>query len=175
MKNIQVNLIEDTEDIKDIENIEGIEDTEDIEDIENIEGIEGLEDIEDLEGIEDIKGVENFEDIDDIEVEGIDDVEVIEGSEAMECTETDEVLEIQLGKPEIESEEPKHGQIISCNAIILPRDLMTTSWVQREQDARGATAILLADDEEYQDISKIVFEKPTLSVCQHLKLLASRF
>jgi hypothetical protein len=96
---------------------------------------------------------------------------VIKGSEAMECTETDEVLEIQLGKLEIESEEPKNGQIISCNAIILPREFMTTSWVQREEDARGATPILLADDEECQDISKIVFEKPTLSMCQHLKPL----
>jgi hypothetical protein len=48
---------------------------------------------------------------------------------------------------------------------------MATSWVQREEDVRGATLILLADDEECRDIGKIVFEKPTLCMCQHLKPL----
>jgi hypothetical protein len=147
MGNIQVDL---TEDIEDIKNIEGIEDLEDIEGVENFEGIE---------------------DIDDIKIEGTDDIEEIEESEAMECTETDEVLEIQLGKPEIESEEPRNCQIISCNAITLSREFMATSWVQREEDAQGATPILLANDEEFQDTGKIVFEKPTLSMCQHLKPL----
>ena len=153
MGNIQVDLTEDIEDIEDIKNIEGIED---------------LEDIEDIEGVENFKGIE---DIDDIEIEGTDDIEEIEESKAMECTKTNEVLEIQLGKPEIESEKPKNCQIISCNAITLPREFMATSWVQREEDARGATPILLANDEEFQDTGKIVFEKPTSSMCQHLKPL----
>jgi hypothetical protein len=127
-----------------------------------------------LEGIEDIGDVENFEDmedIDDIGVEETEDVEEIEGSEAMECTETEEELEIQLGRPEIESQGPKNGKIISCNAITLPREFMATSWVQREEDAQGAIPILLADEEEYQDTGKIVFEKSTLSMCHHLKPL----
>jgi hypothetical protein len=162
MENIRVNSTEDTEDIEDIKNIEGIED---IDDIENIE------DVEDLEGIENIEGVENFEDIDDIEVEETKDVEEIEGSEATECTETEEVLEIQLGRSKIESQEPKNGKIISCNAITLPREFMATSWIQKEKDARRATPILLADDEECQDTGKIVFEKRTVSMCQHLKPL----
>ena len=83
MGNIQVDLTEDIEDIEDIKNIEGIED---------------LEDTEDIEGVENFKGIE---DIDDIEIEGTDDIEEIEESKAMECTKTNEVLEIQLGKPEI--------------------------------------------------------------------------
>ena len=48
---------------------------------------------------------------------------------------------------------------------------MATSWVQKEEDAREAAPILLADDEECQDTGKIVFEKPTLFMCQHLKPL----
>ena len=48
---------------------------------------------------------------------------------------------------------------------------MATTWVQREEYARGAIPILLAEDEECRDTSKIVFEKPTLSMCQHLKPL----
>ena len=127
-----------------------------------------------MEGIEDIEDVENFEDmedIDDIGVEEIEDVEEIEGSEAMECTETEEVLGIQLGRLEIESQGPKNGKIIRCNAITLPREFMVTSWVQREEDAQGATPILLVDEEECQDTGKIVFEKSTLSICHHLKPL----
>jgi hypothetical protein len=48
---------------------------------------------------------------------------------------------------------------------------MATTWVQREDDARGAVPILLAEDEECRDIGKIVFEKPTLAMCQYLKPL----
>jgi hypothetical protein len=48
---------------------------------------------------------------------------------------------------------------------------MATTWVQREEYARGAIHILLAEDEECRDTGKIVFEKPTLSMCQHLKPL----
>ena len=38
----------------------------------------------------------------------------------MECTEIDEVHEI-------EPEEPNNGQMVSCNAITLPREFMATS------------------------------------------------
>ncbi len=48
---------------------------------------------------------------------------------------------------------------------------MATTWVQRKEDVRGAIPILLAEDEECRDTSKIVFEKPTLAMCQHLKPL----
>jgi hypothetical protein len=153
MENMQVGLTEDVEGIEDIENIKGIEDLEGIEDIEVVENFEGIEDI------------------DGIEVEGTKDIEEIEELEAMDCTETDEVHEIKAEKPEIELEEPKNGQMIICNAITIPREFIATSWVQREEDARGATPILLADDEECQDTGKIVFEKPTLFMCQHLKPL----
>ena len=67
----------------------------------------------------------------DIEVEEADVIEEMEGSEAMECTETD----IQTRKPKIESQEPKNGKILSCNAITLPREFMATTWVQREEYA----------------------------------------
>ena len=147
MENMQVGLTEDVEDIEDIENIKGIED---IEVVENFEGIE---------------------DIDGIEVEVTKDIEEIKESEAMECTKTDEVHKIKAEKPEIKLEEPKNGQMISCNAITIPREFMATIWVEREEDARGATPILLVDDEECQDTGKIVFEKPTLFMCQHLKPL----
>ena len=65
----------------------------------------------------------------------------------------------------------KNGQMISCNAITLPKEFMATSWVQREDEARGETPILLVDEEKCQDTGKIVFEKPALSMCQHLKPL----
>ena len=129
-----------------------------------MEDIENIEDVEDLEGFGNIEGVENYENIegiDDIEVEEADDVEEMEGSKAMECTKTN----IQTGKPKIESQEQKNGQILSCNAITLLREFMAISWVQREEDVQGATPILLADDEECRDTGKIVFEKPTLSMC----------
>jgi hypothetical protein len=48
---------------------------------------------------------------------------------------------------------------------------MATTWVQREKDARGAVSILLVEDEECRDTGKIIFEKPTLAMCQHLKHL----
>jgi hypothetical protein len=48
---------------------------------------------------------------------------------------------------------------------------MATTWVQREEDARGAVPILLAEDEECWDIGKFIFENPTLSICQYLKPL----
>ena len=48
---------------------------------------------------------------------------------------------------------------------------MATTWVQREEDAQGAVPILLAEDEECRDTGKIIFEKPTLAMCQHLKPL----
>uniref|UniRef100_A0A2N9ILQ9 Uncharacterized protein n=1 Tax=Fagus sylvatica TaxID=28930 RepID=A0A2N9ILQ9_FAGSY len=107
MEDLRVNLTRDEENIDDIENIKGIED---IKDTGNIEGIED---------IEDIKGIEDFEGIEDIE-----DLEGIEETKAMECTETDEV------------HEPENGQMVSCNAITLPKEFMATSWVQREEDAR---------------------------------------
>jgi hypothetical protein len=59
----------------------------------------------------------------------------------------------------------------NCNAITLPREFMATTWVQREEDARGEIPILLAEEEECQDTGKIIFEKPTLAMCQHLKPL----
>uniref|UniRef100_A0A2N9EV97 Uncharacterized protein n=1 Tax=Fagus sylvatica TaxID=28930 RepID=A0A2N9EV97_FAGSY len=114
IKSVQGNATEDTEEIK------GIEDTEDMDDIENIE------DVEDLEGFGNIEGVENFENIegiDDIEVEEVDDVEEMEGLEAMECIETD----IQTGKQKIDSQKPKNGKTLSCNAITLPREFMATT------------------------------------------------
>ena len=61
--------------------------------------------------------------------------------------------------------------MVSCNAITLSREFMATSWVQRKDEARGASPILLADEEECQDTCKIIFEKPALSMCQHLKPL----
>ena len=82
----------------------------------------------------------------------------------MECTETDELYEI-------EPEEPNNGQMVGCNSITLPGEFMATSWVQREDEARGASPILLVDEEECQDTGKIVFEKLALSMCQHLKPL----
>ena len=103
-----------------------------------MEDIENIEDVEDLEGFGNIEGVENYENIegiDDIEVEEADDVEEMEGSKAMECTKTN----IQTGKPKIESQEQKNGQILTCNAITLPREFLATSWVQREECPRGNT------------------------------------
>jgi hypothetical protein len=91
----------------------------------------------------------------------------MEGSETIGCTKNG----IQTGEPEIESQKPKNGKTLSCNAITLPREFMATTWVQREDDARGAVPILLAEDEECRDIGKIVFEKPTLAMCQYLKPL----
>jgi hypothetical protein len=138
MKSVQSNSTEDTKDIKSFGDIEGIKDIEDVEnigDIEDMEDIENIEDVEDIEGLENIKDIKNFENtegIDDIEVEKADDIEEMEGSEAMECTETG----IQTGKPEIESQEPKNGKTLSCNAITLPKEFMATTWVQREEDAQ---------------------------------------
>ncbi len=110
MEDLRVNLTRDEENIDDIENIKGIED---IKDTGNIEGIEDIKDMEDIKGIEDFEGIEDIEDL-----EGIDE------TKAMECTETDEV------------HEPENGQMVSCNAITLPKEFMATSWVQREEDAR---------------------------------------
>jgi hypothetical protein len=132
IKSVQGNATEDTEEIKGIENIGDVEDVEDIENIEGIEDtedmddIENIEDVEDLEGFGNIEGVENFENIegiDDIEVEEVDDVEEMEGLEAMECIETD----IQTGKQKIDSQKPKNGKTLSCNAITLPREFMATT------------------------------------------------
>ena len=71
----------------------------------------------------------------------------------------------------IQTGEPKNGKILSCNAITLPREFMATTWVQREEDAREALPILLAEEEECQDTGKIIFEKSTLAMSQHLKPL----
>ena len=87
--------------------------------------------MEDIEYIEDIDTFENSEVIDDIEVKEANDIEEMEGSEAIGCTKTG----IQIGEPEIESQEPKNGKTLSCNAITLPREFMATTWVQREEDA----------------------------------------
>ena len=57
--------------------------------------------------------------------------------------------------------------MVSCNAITLPREFMATSWVQKEDEVRGAIPISLADEKECQDTGKIVFEKPTSSICQY--------
>ena len=91
----------------------------------------------------------------------------MEGSETIGCTKNG----IQTGEPEIESQKPKNGKTLSCNAITLPKEFMATTWVQREDDARGAMPILLAEDEECRDTGKIVFEKPLLAMCQYLKPL----
>uniref|UniRef100_A0A2N9F3D7 Peptidase A2 domain-containing protein n=1 Tax=Fagus sylvatica TaxID=28930 RepID=A0A2N9F3D7_FAGSY len=162
-----IKSIEDSEGIEDIEDVENIGDIEDMEDIENIEDVGDIEDMEDIENIEDIDTFENSEGIDDIEVEEADDIEEMEGSETIGCTKNG----IQTGEPEIESQKPKNGKTLSCNAITLPREFMATTWVQREDDARGAVPILLAEDEECRDTGKIIFEKPTLAMCQHLKPL----
>jgi hypothetical protein len=53
----------------------------------------------------------------------------------------------------------------------LPREFMATTWVKREEDTRGAIPILLAEEKECRDTGKIIFEKPTLAMCQHLKPL----
>ena len=111
-----------------------MEDIEDMEDIENMEDVGDIEDMDNIENIEDIDTFENFEGIDDIEVEETNDME---GAETLENG-------IQTGEPEIESEEPKNDKTLSCNAITLPREFMATTWVKREEDARGAIPILLA-------------------------------
>ena len=87
--------------------------------------------MEDIEYIEDIDTFENSEVIDDIEVKEANDIEEMEGSETIGCTKNG----IQIGEPEIESQKPKNGKILSCNAITLPREFMATTWVQREEDA----------------------------------------
>jgi hypothetical protein len=161
MENDQDSLSKNAEDINDIEDVEDIEDINDIENMEDIENIEDVGDIEDMEDIEDIDTFENFEGIDDIEIEESDDME---GEETLENG-------IQTEEPETESEGPKNGKTLSCNAITLPKEFMATTWVQREEDARGAIPILLAKEEECRDTSKIIFEKPTLVMCQHLKPL----
>jgi hypothetical protein len=126
-----VNGIEDAEGIEDINDIENMEDIEDMKDIENMEDVGDIEDMEDIENIGDIDTFENFEGIDDIEVEEIDDMGEMEGSETLESTKSG----IQTGEPEMESEEPKNGKTLSCNAITLPREFMATTWVQREENA----------------------------------------
>jgi hypothetical protein len=85
----------------------------------------------------------------------------MEGSETIRCTKNG----TQTGEPEIESQKPKNGKTLSCNVITLPKEFMATTWVQREEDARGAVPILLAEDEECQDTGKIIFEKRTLAMC----------
>ena len=158
------NGIEDAKGVEDMNDTKNMEDIEDIEDIENMEDVGHIEDMEDIENIEDIDTFENFEGIDDIKVEETDDMGEMEGAETLESG-------IQTGEPEIKSEEPKNGKTLSCNAITLPREFMETIWVQREEDARGAIPILLAKEEECRDTSKIIFEKPTLIMYQHLKPL----
>uniref|UniRef100_A0A2N9FJK4 Uncharacterized protein n=1 Tax=Fagus sylvatica TaxID=28930 RepID=A0A2N9FJK4_FAGSY len=88
-----------------------------IEDAKDIKSIEDCEDMEDIENIEDIDTFENSEGIDDIEVEEADDIEEMEGSETIGCTKNG----IQIGEPEIESQKPKNGKTLCCNAITLPR------------------------------------------------------
>ena len=173
MENVQDNPVENAEDINGIEDAEGIEDTngvedkediEDMEDMENMEDVGDIEDLEDIENIEDIDTFENFEGIYDIEVEETDDMGEMEGVETLESG-------IQTGEPDTESEEPKNGKTLNYNAITLPREFMATTWVQREEDARGEIPILLAEEEKCRDTGKIIFEKPTLAMCQHLKPL----
>ena len=173
MENVQDNPVENAEDINGIEDAEGIEDTngvedkediEDMEDMENMEDVGDIEDLEDIENIEDIDTFENFEGIYDIEVEETDDMGEMEGVETLESG-------IQTGEPDTESEEPKNGKTLNCNAITLPREFMATTWVQREEDARGEIPILLVEEEKCRDTGKIIFEKPTLAMCQHLKPL----
>jgi hypothetical protein len=162
-----INSIEDVEGIEDINDIENMEDIEDMDNIENLEDVGDIEDMEDIENIEDIDTFENFEGINDIEVEETNDIGEMEGSKTLKSTKSG----IQTEEPEIESKEPKNGKTLSCNAITLPREFMATTWVQREEDAQGAVPILLAEEEECRDTGKIIFEKPTLAMCQHLKPL----
>ena len=167
MENVQDNPSKNAENInciEDIEDIEDINDEENMEDLENMEDVGDVEDIEDIENIEDIDAFEDFEGIDDIEVEETDEMEEMEKTETLENG-------IQTGEPETESEEPRNGKTLSCNAITLPREFMATTWVQKEEDTRGAIPILLAEEEECRNTGKIIFEKPTLAMCQHLKPL----
>uniref|UniRef100_A0A2N9GH53 Reverse transcriptase domain-containing protein n=1 Tax=Fagus sylvatica TaxID=28930 RepID=A0A2N9GH53_FAGSY len=128
IRSVQSSSIKDAEDIKSIEDSEGIKDIEDVENIGDIEDMEDIENIEDVGDIEDMEDIENIEEIDTFEnSEGIDDIR------------------------EIESQKPKNGKTLSCNVITLPKEFMATTWVQREEDARGAVPILLAEDEECQD------------------------
>jgi hypothetical protein len=177
MENIEdIEDLENMEDIEDIEDLENMEDIENIEDLENMEDIENIEDFENMEDVgdgEDMEDIENIEGIDTFgDFEGINDIED-EDTGDMEEMEKTETLEngIQTGEPEIKSKKPKNGKTLSCNAITLPREFMATTWVQREEDTRGAIPILLAEEEERRDTGKIIFEKPTLAMCQHLKPL----
>ncbi len=99
-----------------------------------------------------------------IEILQDNSIEAVEESKAMECIETDEI-------PEVEPQKQSNGKMISCNAITLPREFMATSWVQRENEARGVSPILLADEEDCQETGRIISEKPASSMCQHLKPL----
>ena len=133
MENIQDSLsknVEDINGIEDIEDIEDINDKENMEDIEDMEDLENMEDIGDAEDMEDIENIEDIESIDDIKVEETDDMEEMEKTKTLENG-------IQTGEPETESEEPRNGKTVSCNAITLPREFMATTWVQREEDNRG--------------------------------------
>uniref|UniRef100_A0A2N9EMW6 Uncharacterized protein n=1 Tax=Fagus sylvatica TaxID=28930 RepID=A0A2N9EMW6_FAGSY len=85
-----------------------------------------------------------------IEILQDDSIEAVEESKAMECIETDEI-------PEVEPQKQSNGKMISCNAITLPREFMATSWVQRENEARGVSPILLADDEDCQETGIVKF------------------
>uniref|UniRef100_A0A2N9H4H4 Uncharacterized protein n=1 Tax=Fagus sylvatica TaxID=28930 RepID=A0A2N9H4H4_FAGSY len=89
-----------------------IEDAKDIKSIEDSEGIEDVKDVENIGDIEDMEDIENIED-----VEEADDIEEMEGSETIGCTKNG----IQTGEPEIESQKPKNGKTLCCNAITLPR------------------------------------------------------
>ena len=64
IRSVQSSPIEVAEDIKSIEDSEGIED---IEDVENLGDIEDMEDIENIEDIEDMEDIENIEDVDTFE------------------------------------------------------------------------------------------------------------
>ena len=80
---------------------------------------------------------------------------------------------METGIPyELKSQEPTSGRIVSCNAILtLPREFVAPNLAQREEEAQGASPVLLADGGECHESSKIIFEKPASSMCQHLKPL----
>uniref|UniRef100_A0A2N9F0K1 Reverse transcriptase domain-containing protein n=1 Tax=Fagus sylvatica TaxID=28930 RepID=A0A2N9F0K1_FAGSY len=118
---------------------QGVQDAEDIKSIEDSEGIEDIEDVENLGNIEDMEDIENIEDIEDME-----DIENIEDDA--------QKMVSKLENQKSSLQKPKNGKTLSCNAITLPREFMATTWVQREDDARGAVPILLAEDEECRDI-----------------------
>ena len=88
--------------------------------------------------------------------------------------EANDKMKLEAGdmqKEELDSEIDENQ--VDCNMVLtIPREFMSLERLKiKEDEARGASPILLVLEEDEPEQGKIVFEKPTKKMTQHLKPL----